>query len=177
MSRYRAVDPFATRRARRPGRRALPTPDPNDEPEPEALEPGELARRVAAAMGARAAGQPEPELEATTLGSVEVVREDTGAPIGALPVTIGQALDALETEESPGDELGEQDPSDPLEGVTGDPEPTGEPSADWLSAVEVAAALGIDPAEVRRRCREGLLAARKDEQGSWRIDPAEVPRS
>lgn len=47
----------------------------------------------------------------------------------------------------------------------------------WPTAARAAEVLHVDPAEVRRRCRDGELVARKDLSGAWRIDPASLGAS
>jgi hypothetical protein len=46
---------------------------------------------------------------------------------------------------------------------------------DWIGATAAAEILGIDPAEVRRRARDGELTARKGTDGAWHIDPSSLP--
>lgn len=157
MPRIRAVDPFGSQRhVRRPARTG-PTPDPNAE----LLAPGELARRVAAAMSKRAEVLAEP-----TAGEI---LEDIEALVDEESPTFD--------EESPGESPGDYDAT---EGTEPHSEPQGGQGDDvegWPSAVAVAEVLGVDPAEVRRRCREGELDAVKDAGGAWRINPAALASS
>lgn len=155
MARIRAVDPFGSRRVRRPAR-SVPAPDPNEA----SLAPGELAERVAAAMAAR-----ESATEPTTEELIERIR----------------ALDTEESptfdEDSPGESPGDYDATG---GAEAHSEPQGAPDEaleGWPSAVAAAEVLGVDPAEVRRRCREGEIDAVKDAGGAWRINPAALASS
>src|SRR5688500_968955 len=103
MARTRAVDPFAGRRVSRP-QRATKAPDPNAE----VLAPGELARRVAAAMAAR------PVAEPTATELYERL-------VDAAYAEESPALDATEGEESPSEIPGDDGTGDAAEANVGDP--------------------------------------------------------
>lgn len=188
MPRYRKSDPFGTKRVsarRRSSSSSTPRTPPVADGE-------DLAHRLRAAMDARAAGEPDAELEATAAGEVHAFAEGSGGLIGSVPVTVGEVLDHAQSEGSfalatgeevpapteaphvPQDELepapGADVPPAPLEATQGAESPHGGP----ISAVQAAEILNVDPAEVRRRCREGELAATKDDEGAWLIDPAEL---
>lgn len=157
MPRTRAVDPFGSRRVRRPAR-AVPAPDPNEEH----IAPGELARRVAAAMSAR----------------YGEVAEMTGAEVRErILAAIDEESPALDAEESPGELDGDDGAESPGEAHTDAQGAAGDALEAWPDAKAAAAALGVDPAEVRRRCREGELDAAKDAGGAWRINPAALASS
>jgi len=157
MPRSRAVDPFGSRRVRRPAR-AVPAPDPNEEH----IAPGELARRVAAAMSARYGEVPE-------MTGAEVLER--------IEAAIAEESPALDAQESPGEFDGDDGAESPGE-FDGDAQGgLGDALEGWPDAKAAAAVLGVDPAEVRRRCREGELDAVKDDGGAWRINPAALTSS
>lgn len=154
MPRARPVDPFGTLKRRRP--EPLPAPDPNDDESPALAEsPGDLE-----SPGDESPALLEPgELEARIADATAALPplsdgEHTGAAIA------GERLEV--------DELGP--------GLESPPAPTpDEELAGWPGAVEAANLLQVDPAEVRRRARDGELAAAKDSTGAWRINPAGLP--
>lgn len=157
MPRSRPVDPFGSRRVRRPAR-AVPAPDPNEEH----IAPGELARRVANAMSARYGGAPE-------LSAAEV-RE-------RIMAAIAEESPALDAQDSPGELDGDDGAESPGEAHTDAQGGLGDALEGWPDAKAAAAVLGVDPAEVRRRCRENELDAVKDAGGAWRINPAALASS
>jgi excisionase family DNA binding protein len=117
------------------------------------------------------------------------VDDSSGEPWAAEP---WPALDPAELEpDAQADPLVPQDAAVATDGTVGadgaseaDSDEQGLPGEDvasslegWLSATEAADVLGVEPAEVRRRCREGELDAAKDGGGAWRINPAALTTS
>lgn len=98
MPRIRAVDPFGTRRVRRPARSG-PTPDPNADN----LAPGELAGRVAAAMSKRAEvldGPAEPTADEILEGIERLIDEESPTFDEDSPEEFPGDYDANETAEA-----------------------------------------------------------------------------